>query len=174
VSVEQIGALALRTYWKNLDSRPNGEPFHVLSRREMPPWHDICNDLDWQMHTLNGGYFSKKHHGYCGVYRLVGLDLAGDLRKLATIPRACGEDRTGTLYIGETSTLNTRLNSLRLGSHRTSNLPKVLRERFPTEKLAIALLFTGRSTEWIENDLIQAYINSFGDTPPLNYKVKRE
>ena len=42
---------------------------------------------------------------------------------------------------------------------------------FP-KKLGIALLFTTlRDTKSVEGDLIRAYMNSFGDTPPLNYKL---
>ena len=120
------------------------------------------------------GYFSKKSHGHYGVYRLVGLAQDGEIRQLATISRVCGEDRTGTLYIGEAGTLNKRLNQLRKGSHQASRFPTILREKFPMRRLAIASLFTSRSTKMIENDLLQAYVNSFGDTPPLNYRVKRD
>ena len=42
---------------------------------------------------------------------------------------------------------------------------------FP-DKLGIALLFTAvPDTRGVERDLIRAYMNSFGDTPPLNYKL---
>jgi hypothetical protein len=42
---------------------------------------------------------------------------------------------------------------------------------FPLNKLGVALLFTGHDTTGVERDLIHAYMNSFGDTPPLNYKL---
>jgi hypothetical protein len=42
---------------------------------------------------------------------------------------------------------------------------------YPVKKLGIALLFTGRFTRGVERDLIHAYMNSFGDTPPLNYRL---
>ena len=43
--------------------------------------------------------------------------------------------------------------------------------QFPPNKLAVALLFTGLRTRSVESDLIEADMNSFGDTPPLNYKL---
>jgi hypothetical protein len=42
---------------------------------------------------------------------------------------------------------------------------------FPSDRLGIALLFTGSATRGVERDLIHAYINSFGDAPPLNYRI---
>jgi hypothetical protein len=38
-------------------------------------------------------------------------------------------------------------------------------------KLAIALLFTETCVEIIEENLVHAYMNTFGDAPPLNYRV---
>lgn len=42
---------------------------------------------------------------------------------------------------------------------------------YPAKKLGIAIMFTGRHTRAVESDLIHAYMNSFGDTPPHNYRL---
>jgi hypothetical protein len=58
-------------------------------------------------------------------------------------------------------------------SHGAISMLKQIRclDYFP-KKLGIALLFTSLSdTKSVEKDLIRAYMNSFGDTPPLNYKI---
>ncbi len=138
----------------------------------MPPWNDLCSELDWELHTLDDDYFSAKHHGYCGVYRLIGLASEDDLKNCVTLNRVCGQDTTGTLYIGETGKLSSRLNQLRLSTHGAiSMLRQIPILDFPLNKLGVALLFTGRDTPGVERDLIHAYMNSFGDTPPLNYRL---
>jgi len=145
----------------------------------MPPWVQICEQLPWQMHRLTGGYFPAKHYARCGVYRLVALASEGDLTP-AILNRVCGHDTSGTLYIGEANDLSQRLNQLRRsarlhrseGSHRAvSMLRQIRRFDYPPERLGVALLYTGSSTRGVERDLIHAYMNSFGDTPPLNYRL---
>jgi hypothetical protein len=42
---------------------------------------------------------------------------------------------------------------------------------YPEAKHGIALLFTGRFTKSVERDLLWAYMDTFGDTPPLNYRL---
>src|SRR5580704_4065015 len=79
----------------------------------MPAWADLCSELDWESHLVDAGYFAKKHHGFCGVYRLIGLATESEVHKPATLSRACGQDTSGTLYIGEAGSLNSRLNQLR-------------------------------------------------------------
>ena len=138
----------------------------------MPPWQEICSDLSWHTYLLDGGYFQKKHFGRCGVYRLVALEDAGNVKKPATFSRIRGQDPTGTLYIGETGWLNERLNQMRRGEHNAmQTLRRVPVLDFPRAKLAISLLFTGTSTRFIEQSLFDAYMKTFGDTPPLNYKI---
>jgi hypothetical protein len=142
----------------------------------IPPRNDLCSELDWELYLLDGGYFGRKNHGYCGVYRLIGLAAEGDIAKPVTLNRACGQDTTGTLYIGKSVSLHRRLNQLRLRQpthNAIHTLQRMPRLQFPPGTLAIALYFTEVGMcSWIENDLIQAYINSFGDSPPLNLDIK--
>ena len=92
----------------------------------------------------------------------------------------CGEDVTGTLYIGEAGDLSLRINQMRRtarshGSERShgaiSMLRLISRLDYPREKLGVALMSTGKLTRAIERDLLYAYINSFGEMPPLNYRL---
>jgi len=170
----------LRVYWQRVEALVEGQSIEVPPIFRMPPWEDICEQLDWRLHRVDGGYFSAQRHGYRGVYRLIALSLPGDLERPAMLNRVCGQDRTGTLYIGEASNLSQRLNQLRRsarthrseGSHQTmSMLRQIPRLNYPPEQLGIALMFTGRHTRGGERDLVRAYMNSFGDTPPLNYKL---
>jgi len=160
----------LKEYWELLHA---GKTNNVVYSWHMPKWAEICSEMDWETYLLAGGYFSKRHHGYCGVYRLIGLAGNGDVSSPAILDRVGGKDITGTLYIGEAGQLNMRLNQLRLGKHQASNLPAILKPVFPPERLAIALMFTHTFTKEIERHLINAYINSFGEPPPLNYKLHR-
>jgi hypothetical protein len=145
----------------------------------MPPWDQICLELNWEFHLPDGDYFGSRNHGYCRVYRLIALASEGDT-KPATLNRIAGQDTSGTLYIGESSDLSRRLNQLlRSGwGHRNedshdaiSMLRQIALFEYLPKKLGIALLFTVRDTRGVERDLIRAYMNSFGDTPPLNYKL---
>jgi hypothetical protein len=165
----------LQDYWNYVDELKSGDIIerHVWTR-EMPAWAEICDILPWGSYRL--GRFTEKDHGYCGVYRLVAL--AHEKVWLpARIQRLGGEDNTGTLYIGEAEWLSRRLNQLRRSckGETTHGAGKMWRDcdllqgRFPSSKLGIAILGTGLSTHrLIEADLIRAYLNSFGDTPPLN------
>jgi hypothetical protein len=130
----------------------------------------------WLITTL---FLEKSGTDFAGVYRLIALASKGDLSKPAILNRACGQDTSGTLYIGEASNLSRRLNQLRRSAgHRRERshgaigmLRLIARLDYPAEKLGIALMFTGRDTRAVERDLLHAYINSFGDTPPLNFRL---
>jgi hypothetical protein len=174
--MEQMSVSDLQRYWKTLHSLKEGEAIDDIALSQMPPWSDICSELIWKFHRTDGGYFANKNHGRSGVYRIVALGSDGDLTKPVTFNRACGHDTTGTLYIGCAKNLSHRLNQLRRAlrnkdSHGAIDMLKTipLLKRHPKE-LAIALLFTGPAVRCVEGDLIKAYINSFGDTPPLNYQ----
>ena len=134
----------------------------------------LFSELSWQLHLLEDGYFSRKHHGYCGVYRLIGLTCEGDLATPATLNRICAQDTTGTLYIGQAGSLSDRLNQMRRrrATHNTLDaLTPALAERFPATKRAVALLFTSLPDAGaVERDLLGAYRNTFGDMPPLNLR----
>jgi hypothetical protein len=176
----QISIEDLQERWQQFHALKEGEGIEALSIYEMPPWETICEQLDWHHHLLSGGYFDAKRHGFCGVYRLIALENAGDVYRPAKLSRLCGVDASGTLYVGKASDLSIRLNQLRRsarnyrseGSHGAiSMLRRIKRLDYPEEKLAVALLFTGRLTGAVESDLLYAYINSFGDMPPLNYRL---
>lgn len=173
-----ISVSELEDYWKYRQNLKNGEIImRYIETSEMPPWEAICLHLNWHIYRVNAGYFSRKDVGYVGVYRLVALEVDDAPTRPATIRRVCGEDRSGTLYIGEGGWLNQRLNQLRRslrsedthGASRMWRDSAVLKSKFPLNKLRVAVLFTpvGMSGH-IEQDLIRAYLNSFGDTPPLN------
>lgn len=170
----------LQEHWRQLHSLAEDDWIEAVSIHEMPPWRDICEKLDWRTHRLSRGYFKASTHGKCGVYRLIALQENGDLSKPATIARICGEDRTGTLYIGEAGDLSLRLNQMRRsacehrseGSHSAiTMLRRIRRLNYPAQRLAVALMFTRRFTRAIERDLLHTYINSFGEMPPLNYRL---
>lgn len=114
MSDDHISVEELKDYWKYID---NVQPGEIRTRgvltSEMPPWHEICAELDRHLYKVSQGHFTKKHHGFCGVYRLIGLEVDGHRLKPASISRVCGEDVTGTLYIGEARWRDTRLNQLR-------------------------------------------------------------
>jgi hypothetical protein len=141
----------------------------------MPPWDAVCYDLNWRPFDCRilGPRFKKLSVGYPGVYRLIGLASEGGF---ATINRACGQDATGTLYIGQANPLSRRFTdlwcSLRRG-YGNHGAPETLRyyarlnQNFPPNKLAIAALRCVRC-KYAEGDLLDAYINSFGEIPPLN------
>jgi hypothetical protein len=176
----QLSVGMLKEHWERAETRAVGESIGMIPISQMPPWNDLCSELNWELHTLDNDYFTAKHHGFWGVYRLIALTSEGDLNKLVTLNRICGQDVTGTLYIGETTNLSVRLNQLSRSarSHRPershgaiSKLKQIPILNFPLNKLGVALLFTGRDTTGVERDLIYAYINSFGEMPPLNYKL---
>lgn len=182
MSTQQVSVQELEKYWQRIETlnKIGDRIDDPITLCRMPPWNNICFELNWKTRLLEDGCFSKKHHGYCGVYRLIGLASEGDLTKPATLNRVCGQDTTGTLYIGEAGFLSDRLNQLRRsllsnenshGAIRRLKRNPLLKSGFPSNKLAIALLFTGLKTGMVQNDLIEAYINSFGDTPPLFYKL---
>ena len=110
-----------------------------------------------------------------GVYRLVALaDLYSKIPKVCT--RLCGNDETGTLYIGQSSCLHGRV-SLRVRSTDPSspiqaypNLPDVLVRAFPVASLAVTWQQSGSPALALsrEGDLLRNYVSQFGERPPLN------
>jgi hypothetical protein len=159
----------LKEYWNIVDG---GESIENLPICYMPPWNDICSKLEWELHLTDDGYFPKKTHAVCGGYRLVGLASEGDLQKLATLHRACGTDTSGTLYIGQAGELHTRANLMLRRKHQAIRiLNQIPLLDFPPARRAIALLSTIQYPKVVERDMLHAYMNSFGDTPPLNYTI---
>jgi len=104
----------LTKYWDDFHALSRGEAlnYYIPSHR-LPRWEEICSELPWHTYLIDGTYFPKKHFGYRGVYRLVGLATEGDKSRAATLERVCGPDTTGTLYIGHAKNLSVRLNKLK-------------------------------------------------------------
>jgi hypothetical protein len=114
-----------------------------------------------------------------GVYRLLAL-INSHCFSPESLSRVCGEDETGTLYIGragpvagQPNPLANRLGGLahthhrRYGATTHSKLPKPLGDRFPDDKLAIIWELTD-DPAWREAQLLQNYEDVFGELPPLN------
>ena len=179
---DRVSVYELQQYWSEVEKLLAGqtkERVYCIPGPCLPTWNDICSELDWELYLLEGGHFSSKHHGYWGVYRLVGLATEHDLTTTATLSRLCGQDTTGTLYIGHSNNLSDRLNKLRrsaMSNEESHNAIRVLRSipilKFPSNRLAIALLFTSLRPRRVESDLIECYVHSFGDAPPLNYQSR--
>jgi hypothetical protein len=172
MSAKQISIGELLEYWKYAETLKPGDIIErYIEPHRMPPWNEICSGLNWQLRTVDGGYFGSKEFGYAGVYRLFGL-AAGD--------QACDDQSsyrpigTSTLYIGESGWLNQLRRSLNHsedthGAIRMWRKTPILSARFPSSKLGVGILFTSvKMHGWVEQDLIRAYMNSFGDSPPLN------
>lgn len=176
LSVEQ-----LQTYWREIATSPAGSIFRALHLFEMPPWDEICSQLAWEFHLPNDGYFPRNEFGFHGVYRLVALATDRDLEHPVILNRAVGRDVSGTLYIGESGDLGRRLNEARRSgwgsrnerSHGAIEMLKDIRSlNYLPHRIGIAVLFTeSPDTRGIERDLIRSYMNTFGDTPPLNYRL---
>jgi hypothetical protein len=141
---------------------------------------------DWvRLHTLQqvGSYISRFVSPRPGVYRLIGLSESTPVTP-AVIDRVCGRDQTGTLYIGcENFNFKIRgrlaqmIQSVRAreytGNHRAGRTMKhhpLLRERFPIEKLAVTWCYD-RHAAWAEQELLKCYRRSFGELPPLNFRL---
>lgn len=177
---QRYSAADLTRYWRYIDDRVEGESYGIIPASQLPPWQDLCENLGWRLATLSGGSFSKKSNFGAGVYRVISLNAAGDFANPEHFNRIRGIDTSGTLYIGETRSLHTRLNQLiRSGLRSNQDSHKIfgLMRRIPClkfdfDKLAVAFIQTGVSHFTAENDLIRSYMNTFGDTPPLNYSPK--
>jgi hypothetical protein len=172
-----ISVTELKNYWRRWESSQN-EAFYIIPISCMPPWRDVCSQLRWRSRLLEPWSFSRKRWNHCGVYRLVALASDNQLESPAVLSRICGQDTTGTLYIGDAGDLGNRLNQLRRslrGGERSHHAATILRDtpllEFPSIRLAVSALFTGKSTGLVEKHMVMAYINSFGDTPPLNYRI---
>jgi hypothetical protein len=173
-----VSVSELKEYWRSIGRLTEGQSLQGLFQRQMPPWNDLCSELNWELHIVDQRYFARKHHGYWSVYRLIGLESEGDVSKPVTLNRVCGHDTTGTLYIGKSNSLNERLNAIRRTALNNKHshdavgmLKSIPKLDFLPNRLAIALLFTEIKPRSVERDLITAYINTFGDTPPLNYSL---
>jgi hypothetical protein len=177
---DRISVLELREHWDAVANLKDGDAIMSLHSHHLPVWEDVCEQLPWDTYRINGGYFSGKNHGFYGVYRLFALDVAGDVRRPTTFNRLCGQDPTGTLYVGHSNSLHSRLNQLRRsfneyrpeGSHAVPRALKALPGlAIPASNIAVAVMFTNRLPRMIERDLLRVYISTYGDAPPLNYQL---
>jgi len=140
----------------------------------------------WYLYRLDqvGSYVSRYLEAKRGVYRLVGLAESGK-SKPAIIDRICGRDVTGTLYIGcegknfaVRSRLTKLVRSLREPRHGSVYNAQhaaglflrrnyLLSTRFPKSKLAIAWCYDP-NPYIAEGNLLVSYMDSLGESPPLN------
>ena len=108
-----------------------------------------------------------------GVYRLVALS-----EPWSPIPqslnRVCGTDGTGTIYIGQGSVLQNRVAQLVM-QHRPDNaykghipLSSKMAELFGEDRLGVCWEFSSEAPEIREWNLLKAYVDEFGELPPLN------
>jgi hypothetical protein len=116
-----------------------------------------------------------------GVYRLVAIDLIKLGILAVPLNRVCGIDPSGTLYIGRSKSLRTRLSSLvrthdptkRIGAIFGAShimMTKKLTKRFPPKCLAITWrrADSASSSQTQEATLLRDYKDSFGELPPMN------
>ncbi len=111
-----------------------------------------------------------------GIYRLVTIDSTG---KPFPVPRAAGNDSSGTLYIGKCDSISGRVNELRKtlrpewsGRHTAGirfNCRSALNQVFPITTLATSWILSEDSTT-TEGEWIARYVAVFGEPPPLNIR----
>jgi hypothetical protein len=129
-------------------------------------------------HLLPSNYTSE----WSGVYRIFAPEIP--------IPRCCGEDPTGTVYLGcvgsrgrNWSILRTRIQSiLKQNHHAITNwgLNDVLTQKYPWGSLSVEWAYTGKRLNYkgesipeaimAEGYLLSCYRDSYGELPPLNEK----
>lgn len=116
----------------------------------------------------------RDHHYNGGVYKL--FCMHGVEKK--PINRLLGTDKDGILYIGQTQCFLSRVIDLKKSitpgyesqNHDAGNRYKAnpkIAEMFPYDELYVELLATNYP-EKCEKKEINAYINRFGELPPLN------
>lgn len=122
------------------------------------------------------GLWSRWCEDGTGLYRLVAL-MPGAGIDATPLQRVCGLDPTGTLYIGSTSSLHRRISQLvrsrdtdRFKGRNYRPLPTRLAEAFPAKKLAVCWINLPECLDRFadERNLIAAYVDTFGEPPPLN------
>jgi hypothetical protein len=146
----------------------------------LPHWNDeILGDWDRLRRIKNfGSYISRYVKTRSGVYRVVAV--AEDTIIPVHLDRICGQDRTGTLYIGRASRLRSRLQQLvrsviercRSSEHPACRRLKYppLSKRFHPNSLALTWCYESEC-QTAEYALLRAYRDSFGEKPPLNGNV---
>jgi hypothetical protein len=147
--------------------------------RDWGHWNDGPPGEWVRLHTIAevGSYVSRFCQPSCGVYRLVPFAEDDKVIRPKAIGRLCGEDKTGTLYIGresynftERSRLSQLVRSVRgmSGNHLAGHYVRhQLSGRFPISRLAITWCYENRA-RIAERELFSCYRSSFGELPPLN------
>jgi hypothetical protein len=68
MSRQQVSVRELKEYWKYVESVKPGEGLDgYIEPSRMPPWDEICSELDWHLYRIGGGRFRKKHHGLAKI-----------------------------------------------------------------------------------------------------------
>jgi hypothetical protein len=66
MDTQQASVSELKEYWERVDKLKAGEHLayeDYIPLSHMPPWINICFELDWRSHRADGGYFSKRRVG---------------------------------------------------------------------------------------------------------------
>lgn len=110
-----------------------------------------------------------------GVYRLVAVDPGGNP---VAIRRVCGDDASGTLYMGQGGSVFGRIGLLRRTlrpDYKPGDHPAGIRYlRIGRLKTRLDLPFLATSCalseppDQAEGRLIESYVAEFGELPPLN------
>jgi hypothetical protein len=145
-------------------------------------WNDGCTLSELRKNPRPGLPGDYKNE-WNGVYRIYSME--------TVIPRVCGQDHTGTLYVGQAgsgrgkwSTLRTRISSIANGDHHAImhwRFNDAMRRTFPTESLAVEWAYLNGSRYHkkgvpvadairAEGLLLGNYRDSFGELPPWNHK----
>jgi hypothetical protein len=125
---------------------------------------------------------SSHQSEWSGVYRIFSPD--------TTIDRFCGNDPTGTLYLGLAGTgegnwsiLRNRIQAIARRDHHATqswSFSDLVRQKYPWESLAIEWACTGDRQSYkgemhpvalmAESWLLHCYNDAYGEFPPLNQK----
>lgn len=111
-----------------------------------------------------------------GVYKL--FSSSAESGEAVSIPRLLGEDREGILYIGMAASFLDRVIELKKSiapgyasrAHECGARFKdhpFISQHFPYEKLFVTLI-AADDPKLAEREALQAYLEQFGELPPLN------
>lgn len=109
-----------------------------------------------------------------GVYRLTAFDV--ELNIPMPISRVCGIDWTGTLYLGASLKIESRIKSLvrtyssDFDAKSHTPMAEILSEKFPSRLLGVSWRIVNEPDcpFELEYQLMGLYVNELGEPPPLN------
>ena len=124
---------------------------------------------------LNFNSFGEGFPDAKGIYYIIGVDKVGNV---IPINRICGTDTDGVLYIGESGCIQDRIGyfiktilpNYKTDCHSGGKMyccSEPIRIMFPKENLLVKYELCEDHVER-ELELIQNYIQKFGELPPLN------